>query len=395
MELHHPTLFAMLVLGSTVLALVLLVAQRGPLRRDEPIRDWSRGSWVAAAGYLALLGRDWLPMPVPMLAGNLGSEVALTFFASALHRFLSGTAPPRWLWWWLVAQILLLLAVLPQPYPVRVVWLSTSHVLLMLPPLWWLLRARAHSEQLIRAVFLSLAAATAVVLFRAIDAALHPELYAVMLAGDWRQGLAFVAAYVFLLGSGTAFALANLERSVRRLERMAHTDALTGCMNRRAADEQLEQALQEARANGQCVALVLMDLDHFKRINDAHGHRTGDLVLQRFAQAARSQLMPSQQLARLGGEEFGLVLPRSDLAEAARYAERLRAATETLDLVDEGGSRVSLTLSAGVAVGRASSPSAEWPTASGLYTRADRALYQAKALGRNRVVCAEGTNELP
>lgn len=388
-----------------MLAILLAIAQRGPLRDDLAIQDWSWGSWAMALGYAAVLGREWLPLPLWFLLGNLGTELALTCYASALHRFLRGQPPPNWLWGLLASQVLVLLAVPQAESALRVTLVSGSHVLLILPGLWWLHRAGPRPESLMRAVSGTLMIAEVFVLFRTLDSAWHPELYQVMKANDWRQGISFVAAYIFLLGSGYGFALAHLERSVRRLQHMAHTDALTGCLNRRAADAHFEALLISAQQAGRPVALLLLDLDHFKRINDGHGHRSGDLALQQVAAAAQAALRdeppgpwwaaqsaePSEgrPLARLGGEEFGLMLPDCDAAAARRCAERLRAVVQALAVRDESGQRLTLTVSIGVAV--AIAPQGEDPQRllAGLYRRADAALYQAKALGRNRVECAE------
>lgn len=389
MSLHLPTLFTLVAAGAAMLAILLAIAQQGPLRDELAIRDWSRGSWALAVSYAAILGREWLPLPVSLLVGNLGSELALTFYASALHRFLRGGPPPRWLWSLLGSQALVLLLVLPAEQATRVTLVTASHVLLVLPSLWWLHRAGQRPESLMRAVSVTLMIAEACLVFRLLDSILYPDLYMDALAGGWRQSVAYVAAYIFLLGSGYGFALAHLERSVRRLQHMAHTDALTGCLNRRAADARFEAMLIAAQQAGRSVALLLLDLDHFKRINDGHGHRSGDLALQQVAAAARAQLPGDQPLARLGGEEFGLMLPDCDAAAARRCAEGLRAAVQALEVHDETGQRLGLTVSVGVAV--AVPPGAEDPQRllAGLFRRADEALYQAKALGRNRVECAE------
>lgn len=392
MELHFPTLFAMIAVGSLMLAVMLAVAQKGPLRQDRAVGDWSRGVWAMATGYLALFARDAMPAALSSLIGNLGTELALAYFAAAFHRFLFGSAPPRWLWVLLAIQVLLLTLVLAQPYPVRVGWVSLSHALLTLPSLWWLHRARPFPERLMQGVYLTLGVAELVLLFRVVDVTLHPDLYQGIFQGGMRQGITFVVAYLFLLISGFGFALANMERGVRQLQQLAHTDPLTGCLNRRAADELMECSLHDSQRGGRPFAFVLLDLDHFKRVNDRHGHRIGDLALQRFADTVRALLEQDQWLARLGGEEFGLLLPDCDAAEARRSAEKIREAVESMQLRDEDGQAVPLTVSAGVA---ATAVSAAPPGAEGrhlsrlLYARADKALYRAKSLGRNRVNCAD------
>jgi diguanylate cyclase (GGDEF)-like protein len=129
------------------------------------------------------------------------------------------------------------------------------------------------------------------------------------------------------------------------------------------------------------VSFVLLDLDHFKQVNDAHGHRTGDAVLCAFAAAVRARLRASDVFGRTGGEEFGLVLPRTDAAGARWLVEAIRREIEALEVPGEQGQAVKITVSAGVAV---AGPQARL-SGDRLYGQADQSLYEAKRAGRNRV----------
>jgi diguanylate cyclase (GGDEF)-like protein len=164
------------------------------------------------------------------------------------------------------------------------------------------------------------------------------------------------------------------------VEEEAATDPLTGVLNRRAFDRLLanETARSDAIAAG--MALLALDLDHFKAINDAHGHPVGDEALRAFAQRVRGQLRQSDQLARIGGEEFVVLLPGAPPAKALEVAERLRAAVAGMPLVD--APRVAVTVSIGAAC--------RLPSESGpdLLARADAACYAAKRAGRDRVAFA-------
>lgn len=165
------------------------------------------------------------------------------------------------------------------------------------------------------------------------------------------------------------------------MEALATHDGLTGCLNRSATDALIEHELQRGRRERTPVALVLLDIDHFKEVNDRHGHRTGDRVLAVFADAVRSRLRKSDVFGRVGGEEFALLLPETDAAGAQRLAEEVRRVVQDT-LVDCGASAtVRITLSGGIAV---SDPGRE-STAEQLYALADDALYRAKRLGRNRI----------
>ncbi len=125
------------------------------------------------------------------------------------------------------------------------------------------------------------------------------------------------------------------------------------------------------------MAFCLLDIDHFKLVNDSHGHQMGDTALRCFAQAVRARLRGSDVFGRMGGEEFGLVLPATDAAGAARLAEGVRAAVEAMELSDAQGRRIALTVSAGVVVAASDSGL----SATRLYMLADGALYRARTSG--------------
>lgn len=174
-----------------------------------------------------------------------------------------------------------------------------------------------------------------------------------------------------------------LEQANRQLKLLASTDPLTGIANRRHFYEKAERELARAAGDSVSVSLVMFDLDHFKRINDLGGHEAGDKVLAAVADAVQSVLRPLDLFGRVGGEEFLVFLPGSDLANAADVAERMRCRVENMQPMHDAG-QVPVTLSAGVA---------QWNGADGLdelVSKADAALYLAKNAGRNRVARAAG-----
>jgi diguanylate cyclase (GGDEF)-like protein len=171
--------------------------------------------------------------------------------------------------------------------------------------------------------------------------------------------------------------LAGLQR---QLQEQAIRDPLTGAFNRRHMDGCLADAVERQQRHGAAAALLVLDLDHFKRINDEHGHAAGDRVLTETVGALRSRLRKLDLLFRSGGEEFVVLLPETDAAGAALLGDALRGAVTA---ISPGAGR-PVTLSAGVA---ALLPGED---ADGWLRRADRALYEAKHAGRDRVVVAEG-----
>ena len=173
-----------------------------------------------------------------------------------------------------------------------------------------------------------------------------------------------------------------MRNAENRLHSLAHTDAITGMGNRHAFNERLAAEIERARALGRRVALVYIDLDNFKTLNDTFGHAAGDAALKHVAEVMRRARRRADLAARYGGEEFGAILPGADQQGALQLAERLRRALEKSHVVAEGA-RLSVTANFGLAV---------WPgdgaDARALIAAADRALYAAKAAGRNRVVAA-------
>ena len=167
----------------------------------------------------------------------------------------------------------------------------------------------------------------------------------------------------------------------RRLHTDARQDALTGIGNRHRLDEDLLAMQARAQRYGHTWCVALIDVDHFKALNDDAGHLEGDDVLRRLAHTLGETMRGGDTLYRFGGEEFLVLLPEQSLDSAARAGERLRAAVEALDMPHPSFGRV--TVSVGVA-----GPAAPGETTEGLIERADRALYRAKAGGRNRVEVA-------
>lgn len=204
--------------------------------------------------------------------------------------------------------------------------------------------------------------------------------------------LTVCALALWLLGSGIATRLAAtlaltlvminvfldvIEELQRALQRQAITDALTGAYNRRHLDAEMRR--MDATAHATEPALLMIDVDHFKRINDTHGHAAGDEVLRRVAAEIAARKRADDVLFRTGGEEFLLLLPATSTAQAAVLAEALRERIALSVLLP--GERVTASIGvAGHATGE---------RLSELARRADAALYEAKRQGRNRVVCAQ------
>ncbi|MBN4078507.1 sensor domain-containing diguanylate cyclase [Gammaproteobacteria bacterium AH-315-C21] len=174
--------------------------------------------------------------------------------------------------------------------------------------------------------------------------------------------------------------------NMERIKLLGLTDTLTGANNRRYFDQRLEEEIEISRRSHQPLACLMLDMDHFKHINDQYGHQTGDRVLKQATQLARAELRGSDVLARYGGEEFVALLTQTDTSVAREVAERIRRSVANQTFTSVDGQVFRLTLSAGIAT--TSHLAGGVMNGAELVAYADKALYDAKQGGRNRVVSA-------
>ena len=191
--------------------------------------------------------------------------------------------------------------------------------------------------------------------------------------------------WVVVVSDVTSIRRAEIEirAMAEQLELLATTDGLTGLCNRRTLDERLEREISRCRRNGDPISLLMVDIDHFKALNDALGHQQGDECLRAVAQAIAGEMnRPGDFVARYGGEEFCVVLPETSEAGAFVLGERVRLAVEARRLENPGGQNGIVTISLGAAC---LVPDGKAQTSSELLERADQSLYVSKKLGRNRI----------
>ena len=211
----------------------------------------------------------------------------------------------------------------------------------------------------------------------AIEANVRPYQQRILYAG--------LGSFALLVLIALAFArpILNTLGDFRRVASQAATDSLTGLANRRSFDDELALEWRRAERVGDPLALILIDLDNFKSVNDDRGHQAGDAVLRRVAAILDSGARNADLAARYGGEEFALLAPETDLLGATKLADRLRGDLEAAKIELPGGKEISVTASFGVAV----KGTLERPEQ--LIAAADEALYEAKRNGKNRVVAAD------
>lgn len=197
---------------------------------------------------------------------------------------------------------------------------------------------------------------------------------------DWLAiSIAILIVIILLLVGGLMQAMLRLNRQNRKVTELSFIDELTGLGNRRYLNSITENLYLQSQRHPRPVSLALLDFDHFKQVNDNFGHPAGDRVLQVFSKAVLAETREADVVARLGGEEFCVLMPNTDTKNAQAVAERIRQRISTLS-PQELGIPVSVTISLGLATAHTGNT-----TFNRLYSRADQALYQAKTNGRNRV----------
>jgi diguanylate cyclase len=179
--------------------------------------------------------------------------------------------------------------------------------------------------------------------------------------------------------------VAQLRLHLESVRRESLTDTLTGVPNRKAFDTELKRAMEQSAETGEAMSLLMCDIDHFKTFNDTWGHQTGDQVLRLVANCISENVKGRDTAARFGGEEFAVVLPQTELADAVRLANQIRSKVESKKLVKKSNGDILgvITISIGVAQYDMKEG------AEGLIQRADACLYAAKRAGRNRVMCRQ------
>jgi diguanylate cyclase (GGDEF)-like protein len=221
-------------------------------------------------------------------------------------------------------------------------------------------------------------------LLRAIPVLVMPNLLGGELASEKLVAAGLFLSFMVIILTSVGFLVLQKDRAEAEATKLAVTDPLTGTFNRRTFLELAEKEIARARRSQEPLSLVLFDLDHFKVVNDKHGHLAGDHVLKRFVEVAKMCLRQEDLLVRYGGEEFCLLLPQTNTNEAAAMAERIRGATEYSSFSIKDGKaecRINVTVSGGVV--RLGDDVDE--DIGSLIARADEAMYAAKEAGRNQI----------
>ena len=386
MAAHVPTMLAMIIASSLMMAASMAVVGWG--RRRDGLGRWAAALLVNAIGHLLIMLRGLIPDVLSIVVGNLMLSSVFVGMIAAVYQFQG--RPVRWPL--LLAPPLLVLvfvSVFIDNFPARV---SFVGLVIGLQAVWALLAALSHRHATVgRGQWLLVAGLSLEVVVlggRALVAiSTHSEATNI-LQSSALQTLTFLATFSVVLVSSVGFVFMSRDRADENNRVLAALDPLTGVANRRSLIAALDRDMARAQRMREPMALMMVDIDHFKDVNDQYGHPAGDRVLCSVVNVLRQRVRAQDLVGRYGGEEFMVLLPDTGLTGAQQLARALCKAVEESRCPADGvpGPGIAVTVSIGVFGGRLGSGDS-WDM---LIAAADRALYQAKNNGRNRVEVATG-----
>jgi len=387
MTLDLATLLAAITLATTSLAIpVLFVALRS--RVHQGLALWGVGLVVNALSYPVFGWRalGWTQTSIVLTNLLTGMTLVLHTLALASYQQGRGRQLSAWVVWMpLALNMLVVVVFLRDDHWRNILIAATQSVMavLLLREAWG---PRLHERRL-TGRWILVGGATLLLL------ALLCRTVFMVLASDWDakynvpsqvQAITYFAIMAVLLINSMGFVLMQMERAIELQRSLATHDGLTGVYNRSALNDLLPMLGAQARRKQEPLAFLMLDIDHFKFVNDDHGHLAGDEVLREVARRIRLRLRQSDILARFGGEEFLAILPSTDGSGGMRLAEEIRQAIGSRPIPVPGAS-VSVTISIGVHAGV---PDLAVNVLEGMIDLSDKALYAAKTHGRNRVMLA-------
>lgn len=373
MLIDIPTMFVVII----TMSLTLSIAIGWVVQRDshDGLRPLIFGLTLNAVAYTLFALRGRIPDFWSICVGNVMIVGCHSLLIFAIAEFQQRRVP-RLLLWTPIVVVAVAFGAFMSDIAIRVaissaVFLVQDLVLLRLL-LGDLRKTIGRGQHLI---IVAIAINLVIMVYRVFIVFTEPHFIHRISDAGTSQTLVYLSAFISLTLVAVGFLLMTKESADEKTRQMAMTDKLTECWNRFRIEEVAQQELARLQRYATPVSLIMIDIDHFKAINDKFGHATGDAILQGFAATARACIRNTDVLGRWGGEEFVLVLPASGFAAAADTAERIRRAVEAAEYL--GG--ITITASLGISSCQSTDSWDDW------LHRADTALYQAKAKGRNRV----------
>jgi diguanylate cyclase (GGDEF)-like protein len=373
MTLDVRTMVVMLVPTSMLMAMTFAVGVRGG--RDHAFGKWNLGLGMYALGWLLIAARGTLPDVLTMAASNGLLLSGLCFQLAAVVEFGGRRASAILL---VAPGPVLFVVTLPlmANYTAFTVTASAAVCTALFAIAIRALRLGTPAGAARWMLAGTYALGAVALLARSASLVTYPEATSGLFTQSAAHGFAFLGLFAATCAGSSAFLLMLNTRAESEIRHLAMFDSLTEVFNRRAFMDLAERELARARRTNSRVSVLMLDLDHFKSVNDTFGHQAGDLVIAAFATTTKGCLRSGDLLGRYGGEEFCAILADTDLQQALEIADRIRAGVEERPL---GNLPRATTVSIGVAT---CSPTDTLERAIGM---ADEALYCAKRAGRNRV----------
>lgn len=388
--MHTQTAFATVTLMMLINGGVLgLLHRELPDSLRAPALSWLNGTLLVSTGALTYVLQALLPLPVMVVVANGSIILGFTAYWRSLRQFYNDPPIPLILLPTMLGVLALFWYSAVHPHTgIRIVVVSVVWTLILGGCLHTLAtqshRDNSHGRRVLILVFGLIVAftwfRTAYLVF---SVGIAPD-YSIV-SDSWMNLVTPMLVAILPVVGTTVFVLMCSERLRRQWERAASTDFLTGLANRRSLSQIGNQRLAEGSAKTGRLAVAVIDIDHFKPVNDAHGHEIGDVALRHVARILQDNVRNNELAARLGGEEFVVLLDDVDTEQARLAGDRLRRAVETRPF-RTGRLNLPLTISVGIALHDKDDANFD-----ALLQRADRAMYAAKREGRNRVVVAEAS----
>jgi len=373
MNAHIPTMFLMIIAASGTLALSVGWVARA--RDEDGLQLWTAALVLQTLVFGLFFLRNQIPDFFSIRLANTALSASYSLFLAAIYRFQQRRLSPL-LFWCPPMLLAVALSFLTTHIVARIITaglvFSTQYLLIFFALLSRRYQVRGRGKYQLAVGF---GIMFSVIVIRILSVVFAPDSIASMLSNTPIQTLTFSMTFVTLILISNGFVLMIKERADERVRLVAMKDRLTDAWNRIRLEDAAQQEIVRLERYGHPASLIMVDLDHFKQINDKFGHATGDLVLKQFCAVAQGCIRTTDLLGRWGGEEFLILMPNSGYASAACLAERIRTAVEQHDFADG----LHVTASLGLAVCQPTDTWESW------LDRADKALYRSKSAGRNRV----------
>lgn len=382
MQAHIPTMFMMVIIVSLTMTICTALVWRP--ERKEGLGYWTLALALHGSVYTLYSLRGELSDFLTIIVANTLLAGVFVLFAEGLVQFQQRRLN-RWLTYWPLLVVPLVLYALLDQLAARVVVMAV--IVLYQALLVLVIVFSRHRQTDGRGQYFLITAfgmIIATMAYRGVGTALGMDQMLLITSSNPIQMATFLTATVSMILVGMGLILMTKERADAQMLKLAMHDELTGLPNRRYILEVLERLLAASDRQQQPLSLMMLDTDHFKLINDRHGHQVGDQSLKLLADTLRSRLRTQDHAGRLGGEEFLVVLPNTQASGARELAEQLRQSIEQTRFLTRDGRPLTLTISIGLCC---LEPGVELDSQQAI-SRADQALYLAKQNGRNRVEMA-------